>query len=700
MSNYNKISLAQIDVDALSDYIVDKKKLVYRNDKDAEGEVDPSIVASNLAQDVEKVAGINAANIATAVDKNHRDTVQKAVSLLDNEGNEHLFGDFMTVSQGDSLCVKYLRTRQQYGDEIQNITDELYTLRQELAKGGFIEDRGEYEGYIDTFRKNAPKHISELLTIATPGEENNQLFIEDASVFNALDVYDYIVLKNAPLQKFDIRQIAKKDETRRVLILGDAVRPEVLAADDGIEVYLSQGINDEGMFKFAKEAELAMGDENHTGLSDDTYKRMLHVRKPNYGFGYSFRIPEEKQGFVTSFEICAKAYGTPGSMICYLIDARDLNNFHNPAQAESNYLTAKAAHSDDFHFFAASKPLTLSSSYGRRYIKFDFRQNDDTYPLMTQDEDEAIRYIAIIECLDCDDDNYYDIQFLQHRNSEGQLGDLELNNTTYNYIRQADGSTKKALTTDDTINATDLYYHIITRSIIEHEVDPEKEGLYSFHVHTKDVTHKACIMLRIKKEGAYVANTESNKQKFYNVEQILLQNSDPDNGIKSITELWLDQSIYKPLELRNTDLDISQPVPVIIGNNITTLAGKSETAITVNDPTIIKNNDAVYRAGYYVSLKARWTGIKNGIDFKTPYKHFVLPLTEVFKDFHTNDKTASARLIFESNLYSSEADAADYNDFIVQIYWTNHDMNTDYKEVKRSQMGAIKDLVVSFNQGY
>ena len=55
MSNFNKISLAQIDVDALSDYIVDKKKLVYRNDKDAEGEVDPSIVASNLAQDVERL---------------------------------------------------------------------------------------------------------------------------------------------------------------------------------------------------------------------------------------------------------------------------------------------------------------------------------------------------------------------------------------------------------------------------------------------------------------------------------------------------------------------------------------------------------------------------------------------------------------------------------------------------------------------
>jgi hypothetical protein len=319
---------------------------------------------------------------------------------------------------------------------------------------------------------------------------------------------------------------------------------------------------------------------------------------------------------------------------------------------------------------------------------------------MTMDEDGAIRYIAIVECLDCDDDNYYDIQFLQHKNAEGQLGDLELNNITYNYTRQADGSTKKALTTDDTINATDMYYHIVTRSTIEHEVDPEKEGLYSFHVHTKDMVHKARIMLRIKKEGAYAANTESNVQKFYNGDQILLQNTDPDNGIKSITELWLDQSIYKPLELRETELNISQPVPVIIGNNITTLAGKSETAITVYEPAIIKNGDPVYRAGYVVSLKARRVEIKNSQMVETPYRHFVVPLTEVFKDFYTNDKTASARLLYETNLYNTEADATDYNDFIIQIYWVNQDINGGYKEVKKAQMGAIKDIAVSFIEGY
>ena len=231
-------------------------------------------------------------------------------------------------------------------------------------------------------------------------------------------------------------------------------------------------------------------------------------------------------------------------------------------------------------------------------------------------------------------------------------------------------------------------------------MDPEQEGLYSFHVHTKDMVHKARVMLRIRKEGAYAANTESSTQKLYHNEQILLQNTDPDNGIKTITELWLDQSIYKPLELRESELNLSQPVSVIIGNNITTLAGKSETAITVNEPAIIKNGDSVYRVGYIVSLKARRVEIENGQMIETPYKHFVLPLTEVFKDFRTNDKTASAHLLFETDLYRLDTDAADYNDFIVQVYWVNHDMSPNYKEVKKAQMGAIKDIAVSFIEGY
>ncbi len=687
MATYNKISLAQIDVDALSDYVVAKKKLVYRSG----GE---SVVASNKAQDVEKVSGINANNIAVAIGAADRTTINNALNL-----NGHPESYYMTTAQGTSVMDKERKLRNYYGEDLQNIKDELYTLRQELAKNGFIEDRGEYTGYIDTFRAKAPKHIHKRLAVVRMGEDEAEIFIADKKVFDSLDVYDFIALENAEVQCFDIRQILEKDKTRQMLILDKEVDSKVRDANNGIGLYLSYGINDEGMFKFARAAELSMGEENHTGLSDDTYRIMKRTLEPRTGFAYSFRIPEEKQGYVMSFEICAKAYGSPGEMICYLIDARDLDNFHNPVQAAADYIAAKENNDDSFHFFAASQPYTLSSAYGRRYIKFDFIQDDDTYPLMTQDLDETVRYIAIIECLDVDKNNYYDIQFLQHKNADGHLGDLELNNITYTYKRQADGSTKKALATDEDINASDMYYHIITRSIVQNEILPYDKGVYSFHVVSKDFVNKARVMLRIRKEGAFVVNTDEERAKVFN-DVISIKDSNVNNGIKTAADLRLMNQGYNPLELRNNNLDISKQIDAVIGPNITSIHSIDENRVTVNTPVLIRNEDPIYRMAYKVSLKARKVEQRSNPE-NFEFKHFVLPFTEVFKDFRTTDKTASDRLIFEADLFDTEAGESDYyNDFIVQIYWDNTEMDSSYNEVRKAQMGAIKDIAVSFNQGY
>lgn len=694
MATYNTISLAQIDADALADYIVSSKRLVYRRADDG----DESIVASNIAQDVEKVAGTNAENIAIAINSDNRDTVQNALKLNGIDADQ-----YMMTSTGNSIQTKQIKMRKLYGDDLQNIKDELYTLRQELAKGGFIEDRGEYTGYVDIFRAAAPKHLFSKLAVVTTTGNADEIFVEDEDVFDSLDIYDYIVLEAEDVQKFTIKQIAEKDKTRRVLILDSEIRGDVYSAENGMNLYLSYGINDEGMFKFARAAELMMAsEENHTGLSDDTYKIMKHVTEPNKGFAYSFRVPEEKQGYVTSFEICAKAYGTPGSMICYLMDARDVENFHNPVQAASDYQTALANKDDSFHFFAASKPYVLSSAYGRRYIKFDFLQDNDMYPIMSQDEDDTVRYVAIVECLDCDQNNYYDIQFLQHKNSEGHLSDLELNNITYHYERQKDGSSKLALTTDDAINASDMYYHIVTRSIVEKEVYPEDKGLYSFRIETKDLVNKARVMLRIRREGIWKAITGTPKaEAFYN-KTITIQDADPTNGIRTIPKLQLKSQTYKPLELRENNVDTTEQVLTVIGNNITSAHSLEESAVTFDDPVVLKDGDPIYRMGYLVSLKARKVSLQNGHLTATPYRHFVLPLTEVFKDFRRTDKMSSDRLLFEANLFDIEATDDDYfNDFIVQVYWSNTDMETnDYPDIRKAQMGAIKDIAVSFNEGY
>lgn len=688
MDTYNRISLTQLDIDAAADYIVAKKKLVYRTGDD-------TVEADFKSQDTEKVDGIAANRIAIAVSEDNRNTVENALMLGGIPSTE-----YMTTSQGGSLSTKQDRMSVNYGTELQNLMDELYSLRQELSKKGIIEDRGEYVGYTDIFRTNSTKHINSVIAEGIPVEssDRDELFIEDSTAFNSLNQYDFIVIIgqiSTEIQECKIVQIKEVNVDNKTIKLDSSLNENMWNSQ--LTLFWSHGVNDEGMFKFARKAEdVPSSEENHTGLSDDTYKIMKHITSPETGFGYSFRVPKEKQGFVTSFEICAKAFGSPGAMKCYLIDDRDLENFKNPIQAHDEYQASLTDKTDAFHFFAESRPLTLGSEYGRRYIKFDFLQEDSSYPLMPQDGDNTVRYIAIIECLECDKNNYYDVQFLQHRDNNGQLKDLELNNITYTYSRQLDNSRKKALVTDDEINASDMYYHIVTRGVIENEIEPEKEGLYTFHARTKDLTNKIRVMLRVKKEGAYKANTESGQPKIYNGSSLKIYNSNTENGVKTISELYLHNSIYKPLELRQNESDISANVPVIIGNNITELAGRNENSITLATPILAANNDDVYRMAYQICVKARKVTFENGIEVATEYRHFAVPIKEVFKDYHTYDKEASARIIFEADLFN-ENETINYNDFIVQIYWSNRDMS-DYLDIRKSQMGAIKDIVVSFNQ--
>lgn len=691
MTTYSKISLSQIDKDALSDYVVSKKKLVYRTD-----------TAGNKAQDVDKVGGQAANIIAVASSTADRTTVRNAQNL---DGYPASY--FMTLSGGNSVITKQNKVRAYTQTELQNIEDELYTLRQELAKAGFIEDRGEYQGYVDTFRTKRPKHLSAALdsgVSVTDAAEKNEIFVEQSSVFNSLTVYDFIVVEAPKIEKFVVRQIASKDTNRKVLVLNEALPDDIYLSNNTITLYLSHGVNDEGMFKFARAAEYVMGsDDNHTGLSDDVFQTFKRMKTTNAGFGYTFRVPAEKQGFVISFEVCAKAHGTPGAMRCYLIDERDVEKFQNPTQAKSDYEEAKENGTENFHFFAASQPLVLDYTMGKRYIRFSFLQDNEKYPILPMDDMDTmtkVRYCAIIECLDVDAENYYDLLFLQHQNADGDKGDLELNNITYNYTRRATAATRKALVTDEDVNASDMYYHIVTRDAVEKEVEPDNEGLYSFHVSTKDPVTRARVMMRIRKEGAYVINQGSDVA---NVPtgSIKIKNGDVNNPIITIADLRLKTENYLPLEVRPSDAMTSQQIPCIMGSNITEIQGLATSTVTTKSSVLIKKNDPVYRMGYYVCLKARKVTFAPGDTSAatTAWKHFNLPITEVFRDFFTYDKTASDRLIFEANLFTSEADVQEFNDFIVQIYWANPEMST-YRDIKKAQMGAIKDIAVSFNQGF
>lgn len=698
MSEYSKITLNQLDINAVADYVIESRNLVYRNN-----EVDSS---SNKAMDVDKVAGIDADNIAKSVDKTDRETVKNALQLGGLDASE-----YMTTTTGNSIATNQLKMKQVYNDMFRDMQDELYQLRNELIKSGSIEDRGEYNGYIDVFKRNRYINIqNEVCNADTMNtSKDSELHINDLQSYQLLDVYDFICIENSQNKTFDIKEIVAKNDAAKIITVDSDIRPIVRASE--MSIFKSKGIIHNGLYKFANPAETQLGEEEyHTGLSDDTYNVIKRINESRKGYGYSFRVPEAKQGFITSLEICAKATGAPGALNCYIIDERDVDKFINPDQAAAEYRKTieEELQSEErsFKFFAKAKPYLLDSALGKRYLRFDFTQPDGSYPLMTRDENgNSVRYVAIIEASSADASNYVDIVFLQHRNSNGALGDLELNNTTFYYKRQSDDSVIPALSTDDEINKTDMYYQVTTRGIVENEPEAQRQGLYSAHCsfinNRKPLGQgKARLALRIKREGMY--KVDSDNPTFAVVSKVPLNVSTEDNNndIKTIEDLRLKTDIYKRTKERENEADISEKVNVIVGNNITKIQGSNDNTITTQNAVMIYDADKLYRCGYLVNLKARRISMNSeGVLSVGKYDNYILNLVDVYKDKDGIDREWSDRLIFECDLFDKDLVMKNYNDFELQIFWENRELS-NYSDIKRAQMGAIKDLVLSFNKAF
>ena len=681
---YTLVSINQLDMDAIADYIVSDQKLVYRTD-----------TAGTKAEDVDCVGGVSADMIARIPEgTTDRNTVENALNLGGRPA-----ADYMTRTEGNVLNSIATDMKNCYGDDIKDLRDELYQLKNQLAKGGFVRNDGQYKGFHDLFQAKHPVHEDQMLCEASTERVStlNQIQITDPDVFAKLDIYDFIALRNTTLDNIFVKQIIAKENDGETLTLDSDIDTSLQSSV--YEIYKSSGCIQNGCFEFAKPPGSQIGsNEYYSGVSDDSYNVYKKLENPKTGFAYNFKIPEGKTGYLSEVEICLRAYGAPGSLMAYIIDERDLPNFKNPAQAENDYLAAQAEHDDSWYFFAKSQPLFLSADLGKRYCQFSFEQ-DGQYPLIpVAPEGQIVRYILIVELQSGDNENYYNMLFLQHRNTDGSLTDLQLNNTTYYYTQRSDTATSSALTTDNSINNFDMYYQVHTLENVENDEIPNSDGLYSAIMYSQQNLNlrRMRVTMRIRREGLYCANITENPTSLMS-QALTLQDEDADSAIRTVDDLCLMSQIMVPKELREGDGDLSKLVPVAIGDMDTTVRALTSNSITVNTPCLVFQNDPVYRIGYWVAIKAstysfdRETGI---LSHSTPVR-YNLPLTKIIRDINRADIEMSDRLIFEADI--PEEDQNIYNYFEIQVYWENKQISS-YYDVRRAQMGAIKELTVSFDR--
>ena len=107
--DFTKVSINQIDMDAVTEAVIAKGNLVYRDDH-----------SDKKADDVDKVGGVAANRIAKSIE-NDRDTVENSLKLGGVPAS-----DYMTVTKGNSLTKRTDNIKSKFGKDILSLRDELY----------------------------------------------------------------------------------------------------------------------------------------------------------------------------------------------------------------------------------------------------------------------------------------------------------------------------------------------------------------------------------------------------------------------------------------------------------------------------------------------------------------------------------------------------------------------------------------------
>lgn len=653
MSDLTKIGPPLLEMDDIAEYLNIGKGFITDKDK---------------ATDVKQVGGIDADLIAVAVSKDDRTTVRNALNL-----NGHPDTYFLSAESGADIVEENKREVATYNAEIQELRDEIYQLREELAKSGIVTKYKPYAGFYDSFRSAYPEHEYEPIATAIENSSSQYEIIVQDKLYDEFIVGNKIMLEDTTDGKTALVTIDSKLPDLRTIHFTPATGFSI--KKDKCIIYKSKGNIINGTFTFGEIVDEHPGDrEFYSCLDDDTFRCRKKITSPHTGFGYTFRIPAARQkNYLSKLDIQVKKYGEPGNLMCYIIDERNIQNWKNPQKAE-----------DDGIIIAKSQPLEVDMRLGEHIANFNFYDGMN-YPLLEEVDttDHKVRYCFIIEALDADENNYYELVFLQHKREDDTFGDLQLNNITYNYTQKEDVSSEDALSTDDIINATDIYYGITLLEALQKTFVPYTDGVYTakFELHEPIRISYARLTMRIAREGLFKVSTDGTTY-------TRNDNCIADNGVIVVEGETNDD--VRGFSRRNEG-------NIVIGTDIRKLIAVDDERLTIEKGIYAKPEAIVYPIGYTAYLTANlktWDAEQCKYVYTEP-ERFELELSTIMPDKYKKDESISDRLVFECSLDDSTTSKVKnvYNNFELQICW-------DYSANAVSQRiaGRIYDLVVSLDR--
>ena len=612
------ISLAMIPVEDIAIYLEIVKGFSIKGEK---------------AVDTDRVAGIDAELIARAIDAEHRDTVNNSLNLGGIPANKYL-----TLENSEALLNDTYKVSTTLSSELKEMRDELYQLKAELAKQGYIKQNHVYDGFYDAFRNEEIRYINdEITTVVGEHRASDNIII----VGNADDIApgEYISLTDA---NKDMHAYKVVDVVGNQLQL-DRTLGVTIPSKSFVKKYAGSYHN--GEFVFGRDSGSYTSTEMIKAIIKDGKSRVVIKT-----------LGEESKGFATKLSYYASTYetfireitmslaytGNPGSIRASIWELINEDNKERPT-------CEKLGESNNIYTSSCSNSLTE--------VKFKFDTPIEILPGHT--------YLVALYCGGTDDNNTWKIG---------------------GYVDEYDVAAGSLWYTDDTYDfnnevfklipgSTDAFLALGISKQIKADIIYNNSGLYSCHEEISGGFTRARVELKVSREGMFYVASGST--------------------LSTIAGSTLQMSGG---ELVNPFFNKDQ---VVVGNMISSIDGDcTNKTIKFLDDVYTPAGEDIYRVGYKVVAKCKKKVSDVPLTYSEPVV-VELPLVAVMRGKETGKENISTdRLIFESEIKQGQERALEiYDDIEIQVFWYSG-LQADNLNTNNQFAGKILDISVATDKSY
>ena len=622
MASKSLISLANIPVEDIFTYLTIVKGV--------------SVRAENAA-DTDKVCGIDSDKIAMAAVNNEgdliedRNTVQNALSLGGKAADQYLLKDDSTTLLGDTYAVSTTLS-----NEIKEIRDEVYQLKSQLAKQGYIMQSKVYDGFYDAFRDGEIRYDDTLVTQLSSELRGSS---SNAYVINADNISegDYLGFK---LTDGTMQSAQVQYKQNGALVLRNTLGVSVPA---GANVYRYAGSYNNGEFIFGKNyGRITSASTEKVVVKDGKDRNAIQV------------LGEDTKGFATKL---SSYYCTYGSIIRKVEFSLAVKG--NPGSIKASIWKVNFnsfSETVDYECLGSSDSVYPSSCSGTlSNVVFNFAQ-----PIRIS---EGATYLIALYCGGADAENTWKIGGYTDDTYES-LTNMWYTDDTYYF----DGERFPYVIP----GATDAYLALHISQEMTVNIQYEDNGVYACKEEIQCGFTRVRVELRVNREGIY--QTTNNGLSVVGGNKITIAGDKAANPF-------------------------SKGDFVVIGNSFSKISKDSSvTGIFCEDSMYTPEGADVYRVGYKVQVKCKKKTSEIPLIYGDE-TIVELPLVAVIPGKEPGKEDSSSdRLIFEAEIKNNEEERLEmYHQLELQIAWdspiTTINENPQFA-------GKILDLSVSTDKSF